>query len=126
MLDALYSPKLKQGMQLQFQNMLVFDALYNNIVSNFGEIAEESKQFQSISEDTLRNILDTSLEHAASRIDNSIDNTSTELAVAGSIKSEFAKWLNYFVKYDTRGDFLNGLKNGNEGISPACQIRCWY
>jgi len=110
LLDALYSPSLNDSMQLQFKNMLVFDALYNNIVTNFGEIAEESKQFQSLSQDTLKNILDTSLEKVASRIDNSIDNTSNNEAVAGDIKSEFAKWLAYFVKYDKRGEFLKDVE----------------
>ena len=110
LLEVLYSPALTQALQLQFQNMLVFDALYNSIVTNFGEIAEESKQFQSLSEDTLRSILDTSLENVASKIDNSIEEASNELAVAGDIKSEFAKWLGYFVKYDKRGDFLNDVE----------------
>lgn len=110
LLDALYSPALQESLQLQFRNMLVFDSLYNNIVTNFGEIAEESKQFQSISEDTLRNILDTSLEKVASSIDNSIENVSNEEVVPGDIKSEFAKWLSYFVKYDKRGDFLKDVE----------------
>ncbi|NND80921.1 MAG: ATP-grasp domain-containing protein [Gammaproteobacteria bacterium] len=110
LLDALYSEELTETLQQQFRNMLVFDALYNNIVNNFGEIAEESKQFQSLSENTLRNILDTSLERVASRIDNSIEEASNEVAVAGDIKSEFAKWLNYFVKFDKRGDFLKDVE----------------
>ncbi|MBT8114466.1 MAG: hypothetical protein KJP04_03755, partial [Arenicella sp.] len=110
LLDVLYSPALTESLQREFKNMLVFDALYNNIVTNFGEIAEESKQFQSLSEDTLRNILDTSLERVASRIDNAIDEASNEVAVAGDIKSEFAKWLTYFVKFDKRGDFLKDVE----------------
>ena len=110
LLDALYSPTLQKNMLRQFKDILVFDALYNNIVTNFGEIAEESKQFQSLSEDTLKNILDNSLENVASRIDNAIEGTGNELAVAGDIKSEFAKWLGYFVKFDKRGEFLNDVE----------------
>ncbi|NND00472.1 MAG: ATP-grasp domain-containing protein, partial [Gammaproteobacteria bacterium] len=110
LLDALYTPALNDNMQLQFKNMLVFDSLYNNIVNNFGEIAEESKQFQSLSEDTLRDILDNSLETVASQVDNAIDTASTEEAVAVDIKSEFARWLGYFVKYDKRGEFLKDVE----------------
>ncbi|MBX2848785.1 MAG: ATP-grasp domain-containing protein [Acidiferrobacterales bacterium] len=110
LLDALYSPSLTDSLKLQFKNMLVFDALYNNIVFNFGEIAEESKQLQSISEETLKKILDTSLEKVAASVDNSIDDTDNELAVAGDIKSDFASWLNYFVKFDKRGEFLNNVE----------------
>lgn len=110
LLDALYTPALQDSMQLQFRNMLVFDALYNNIVNNFGEIAEESKQFQSLSEDTLRNILDTSLEKVSSSIDHSIENANDTKVVSGDIKSEFASWLSYFVKYEKRGQFLSDVE----------------
>lgn len=107
LLETLYTPALRESMLLQFRNMLVFDSLYNNIVANFGEIAEESKQFQSLSEDTLRNILDTSLEKVASSVENGNSEAS---AVPGNIKSEFANWLSYFVKYDKRGDFLKDVE----------------
>ena len=110
LLDVLYSPSLSASLLLQFQNMLVFDSLYNNIVTNFGEIAEESKQFQSLSEDTLKKILDTSLERAAARIDTSVDNASSDQVVSGSIKTEFGTWLGDFVKFDKRGDFLKDVE----------------
>jgi len=110
LLDVLYTPSLNGSMKQQFKNILVFDALYNNIVTNFGEIAEESKEFQSLSEDTLKKILDTSLEKVASNIDNAIEETDSANSVDGNIKSEFAKWLGYFVKFDKRGNFLNQVE----------------
>ncbi|MFT6408944.1 MAG: acetyl/propionyl-CoA carboxylase alpha subunit/acetyl-CoA carboxylase beta subunit [Arenicella sp.] len=102
LLDTLFEPAISDTLQDQFRNVLVFDALYNNIVTNFGEIAEESKAFQSISEKTLRGILDTSLEKVASSISGSI----AEGSVDSDTKAEFAKWLSHFVKYDQRGEFL--------------------
>ena len=102
LLDTLYEPTIQETLQTQFGNTLIFDALYNNIVNNFGEIAEESKAFQSISEATLRNILDTSLEGVATSISTAIESTTVD----SDTKADFAKWLNYFVKYDQRGEFL--------------------
>jgi len=102
LIDTIYEPSIRTTLQDQFRDVLVFDALYNNIVDNFGQIAEESKAFESISEDTLRDILDSSLEKVASSVSGSI----SENAVASDIKSEFAKWLAHFVKYDQRGNFL--------------------
>ena len=106
LLDTLQEPSLKEIMQDQFRNILIFDALYNNIVDNFGEIAEESKAFQSLSEDTLKRILDTSLEKVANSVSGSMANNSVD----SDIKSEFAKWLNHFVKYDQRGTFLSDVE----------------
>lgn len=102
LLDTLIEPAIRDTLQDQFRNVLVFDALYNNIVTNFGEIAEESKAFQSISEKTLRGILDTSLE----KVTSSISGTITDGVVNSDTKAEFAKWLSHFVKYDQRGAFL--------------------
>ncbi len=106
LLDALNEPSLKEIMQAQFRDILVFDALYNNIVDNFGDIAEESQAFQSLSQDTLQRILDTSLEKVA----NSVSGSMSDKAVDSDIKAEFAKWLNHFVKYDRRGDFLSDVE----------------
>ncbi len=106
LLDTLIEPSLKEVMQDQFRDILVFDALYNNIVDNFGEIAEESQAFQSLSQDTLKRILDTSLEKVANSVGGSMNNN----VVDSDIKSEFAKWLNHFVKYDQRGAFLSDVE----------------
>jgi len=106
LLDTLYEPSIRSTLQDQFRDILIFDALYNNIVENFGEIAEESKSFQSISEKTLRGILDTSLEKVSSSISSSMAKTSVD----SDTKEEFAKWLAHFVKYDQRGAFLSDVE----------------
>ena len=110
LLDALNEPSIRETLEMQFRNMLAFDALYNNIVSSFGEIAEESKAFQSISENTLKKILDTSLEEVASSFNSSANPDSPESAVDGNVKIEFGRWLTYFVKFDGRGDFLKDVE----------------
>ncbi|MEM7360704.1 MAG: biotin carboxylase N-terminal domain-containing protein [Pseudomonadota bacterium] len=110
LLDTLYEPSIRDTLERHFRNMLAFDALYNNIVTNFGEIAEESKAFQSISEQTLRRILDTSLEKVASSFDNNVEAGGSDMVVDGDIKAQFGKWLAYFVKFDGRGDFLGDVE----------------
>lgn len=106
LLDTLYEPSIRETLQDQFRDVLVFDALYNNIVTNFGEIAEESKAFQSLSEETIRNILDTSLE----KVTTSISGEMADGTVDSDTKAEFAKWLSHFVKYDQRGAFLSDVE----------------
>jgi len=112
LLDTLQEPTIREALQVQFRDILVFDALYNNIVTNFGEIAEESQAFQSLSEATLRNILDTSLEKVATSISSAIkvDGAEAGNAVDSETKAEFAKWLAHFVKYDQRGAFLSDVE----------------
>lgn len=105
LLDTLEEPSLKETLLDHFRDILVFDALYNNIVDNFGDIAEESKAFQSLSQETLQRILNTSLEKVAN-----VAGKISDDAVESDIKEEFAKWLNHFVKYDQRGTFLSNVE----------------
>ncbi len=116
-LDVLYTPSLNKSLRQEFQNLLVFDALYDSIVTNFGEIAEESKAFQTLSEETLRNILDTSLEQATNKITQALPE---ELSAADgdSATATFAQWLRHFVKFSKRGDFLNNLEEWKRVIFP--------
>ena len=106
LLDTLNEPSIRDILHTQFRDILIFDALYNNIVDNFGEIAEESKAFESLSEKTLRKILDSSLEEVASNVTGSM----ADGVVDSDTKSEFAKWLGHFVKYDQRGEFLSAVE----------------
>ncbi|OED39636.1 hypothetical protein AB833_14665 [Chromatiales bacterium (ex Bugula neritina AB1)] len=116
-LDVLYTPSLNKTLRLEFQNLLIFDALYDSIVTNFGEIAEESKAFQTLSEETLRSILDNSLEQATNKISQSMPE---ELAATdgNSATATFADWLRHFVNYSKRGDFLNNLEEWKRVIFP--------
>ena len=106
LLDTLYDTRIRDTLHAQFRDILIFDALYNNIVVNFGEIAEESKDLQSISEETLRGILDNSLE----KVSSSISDSMAKSEVDSDTKEEFAKWIAHFVKYDQRGAFLSDVE----------------
>lgn len=124
-LDVLYTPSLKNSLRQEFQNLLIFDALYDSIITNFGEIAEESKQFQTLSEETLRNILDNSLESATNKIsqvmatDQATGQAGDKATVDNSeATANFADWLRHFVKYSKRGDFLNNLEEWKRVIFP--------
>ncbi len=124
-LDVLYASPLKSSLRQEFQNLLIFDALYDSIITNFGEIAEESKQFQTLSEDTLRHILDNSLESATNKIrqvmaiDPSTGKTrGSDSDDASQTTANFADWLRHFVRYSKRGDFLNNLEEWKRVIFP--------
>jgi acetyl/propionyl-CoA carboxylase alpha subunit/biotin carboxyl carrier protein len=123
LLDVLYTQALNKSLRLEFQNLLIFDALYDGIVNNFGEIAEESKAFRTLSEKTLRNILDNSIEKATSKISRDLQNEmpsqdKVESAPAVTATVDFAQWLSQFVKYNKRGDFLKNVEEWKRVIFP--------
>ncbi|MEH6549957.1 MAG: biotin carboxylase N-terminal domain-containing protein [Pseudomonadales bacterium] len=110
LLDLLHTPEITAELRVEFQSMLIFDSLYNGIVNNFGQIAEESKAFQSLSEKTLRSILDTSLEEASQGIAESFPGEKTGEEAKNEAIASFARWLTYFAKFKGRGFFLKDVE----------------
>ncbi len=100
--NVLYAPELKSNFLVQFKNILIFDLLYDNIVTNFDEIAAETREFHTLSAESLKKILDHAIEQATERVSN--DSSS------GVSTGQFAQWLNYFVKHRKRGEFLKDVE----------------
>ncbi len=94
LLDIMYIGELKQTMIEICQSMVTFDSLYNQLINNFVDIAEESRSSHVISEDTIGKLLNDSLRH----------NTNSQSAKV------FSTWLNYFVKFRRRGEFLKTVE----------------
>tara|TARA_B110000483_G_scaffold70401_3_gene87968 strand:- start:64967 stop:69514 length:4548 start_codon:yes stop_codon:yes gene_type:complete len=111
--EIIFNADLKAHFLLQFENILIFDALYNSIVNNFGGIAAETREFHTLSAESLKRILDASIESATTHV-ASMDN-----AASAEIKSgQFARWLNSFVSYRRRGDFLKEVEEWKRVIFP--------
>jgi|MEHZ01.5.fsa_nt_MEHZ011457229.1_10 acetyl/propionyl-CoA carboxylase alpha subunit/acetyl-CoA carboxylase beta subunit len=111
--EIIFNADLKAHFLSQFENILIFDALYNSIVNNFGDIAAETREFHTLSAESLKRILDTSIESATTHV-ASMDN-----AASAEIKSgQFARWLNSFVSYRRRGDFLKEVEEWKRVIFP--------
>ena len=112
LLDLIYSPDLKQALQVEFKNLLTFDALYNNIVNSFGDIAEETRAFHSLSQESLQKLLDSSVEKAVNNV------TDDQAVSTTTVTNNFADWMQYFVKFRKRGEFLNDVEEWKRVIFP--------
>jgi acetyl/propionyl-CoA carboxylase alpha subunit/biotin carboxyl carrier protein len=110
LLDLIYTPEIEEELRAEFGNLLIFDTLYDSIVNNFGQIAEESKAFQSLSEATLRTILDSSLDEASARIAGRLPGTASDDEAKNAAVNSFAKWLTHFARFKARGQFLKGVE----------------
>ena len=107
-LDIVYAPDLIESFKQEFDCVRIFDALYNTIINSFGDIAEETQAFRSLSKESLGKILDSSLEQATSAVKAYSDADSDSSSNTGAMdqSANFANWLRYFTKYKKRGDFL--------------------
>ena len=120
-LDLVYSVDLGTDFQNEFQNILIFDALYNTIINSFADIAEETRAFHTFSRDSLQKILDASLDKATNSVSEyslvcSINQQDPNRQTKQS--AQFAEWLQYFTKFRKRGDFLKDVEEWKRVFFP--------
>jgi acetyl/propionyl-CoA carboxylase alpha subunit/acetyl-CoA carboxylase beta subunit len=98
--ELMFSPELRKTLITDFQNVLIFDALYNTFVDNLNEIAAETENFHTLSADTMKRVLDDSMQQA----------TSTVTGDGTDNSAEFSTWLAFFISFKRRGEFLKDVE----------------
>ena len=120
-LDLVYATDLIDTFKIEFENIRIFDALYNTIINGFADIAEETQAFRTLSKESLSNILDRSLERATSAVGAYGGANETGLsshAEAARQSAQFADWLKYFTKFRRRGEFLTDVEEWKRVFFP--------
>jgi acetyl/propionyl-CoA carboxylase alpha subunit/acetyl-CoA carboxylase alpha subunit len=97
-LDAILHKELWEDFAEQCKNILIFDSLYNNVVSNLASIAKEAMETKSLSKKSVGDLLDASLATAIP--------LGKENEVATDSKLRFETWLKFFASQRNRGELL--------------------
>ncbi|WP_076414442.1 biotin carboxylase N-terminal domain-containing protein [Shewanella sp. UCD-KL12] len=93
-LDVVVHDELREDFIWQCHNILVFNALYDNVVGNLASIAKEAMMSKSLSRASVDNLLHSSIDRALSTQDVAND------------KNKFYKWLKYFMGQSNRAELL--------------------
>ena len=93
-LDVVVHDELREDFIWQCHNILIFNALYDNVVGNLASIAKEAMMSKSLSRASVDNLLHSSIDRALSTQDTAKD------------KSKFYKWLKYFMSQSNRAELL--------------------
>ncbi|MGL4899422.1 MAG: biotin carboxylase N-terminal domain-containing protein, partial [Shewanella sp.] len=93
-LDVVVNEELREDFIWQCHNILIFNALYDNVVGSLASIAKEAMMSKSLSRNSVNNLLHKSIDHALSTQDTAND------------KAKFYKWLKYFMSQSNRADLL--------------------
>ncbi|QLE84183.1 ATP-grasp domain-containing protein [Shewanella sp. Scap07] len=93
-LDVIVHDELREDFIWQCYNILIFNALYDNVVGNLASIAKEAMMAKSLSRASVDNLLHDSIDRAISKQDTAND------------KSKFYKWLKYFMDQSNRAELL--------------------
>ena len=90
--DVIFDASLRESLTGTFVNLLIFDALYDAIVNNFADIAEEARQTHKISEESLHQMLDSSLASAARQVKGDAETGETGRFIAATADA-FSEWI---------------------------------
>ncbi|WP_299491148.1 biotin carboxylase N-terminal domain-containing protein [uncultured Shewanella sp.] len=93
-LDVIQHEDLREDFIWQCRNILIFNALYDNVVGNLASIAKEAMMSKSLARGSVNNLLHDSIDSALSTQDVPND------------KSKFYKWLKYFMSQSNRAELL--------------------
>ncbi|WP_335923151.1 biotin carboxylase N-terminal domain-containing protein [Shewanella chilikensis] len=93
-LDVVVNEELREDFIWQCYNILIFNALYDNVVGNLASIAKEAMMAKSLSRQSVDGLLHKSIDRAISTQDTAND------------KSKFYKWLKYFMSQSNRAELL--------------------
>ncbi|MGH1471724.1 MAG: biotin carboxylase N-terminal domain-containing protein [Cellvibrionaceae bacterium] len=97
-IDAILHSELREDFKDQCENVLIFDVLYNNVVTNLPHIAKEAMDTKALSKKSVGKLLDHSLETALI--------TSASATDSKESKQQFEQWLRFLVAQRNRGELL--------------------
>jgi len=107
--DVVFDTSLREALTSTFVNLLIFDALYDSIVNEFADIAEEARRTHKISQEQLHSLLDRSLAGAAQQVKGDAETGETGRFLAANADA-FSDWIRYFVRFNARGAFLKDVE----------------
>ncbi|NKF49286.1 ATP-grasp domain-containing protein [Shewanella sp. WXL01] len=97
-LDVVVNDELREDFIWQCHNILIFNALYDNVVVNLASISKEAMNSKSLARESVDNLLHKSIDRALSTNDEAYE------------KSKFYKWLKYFMAQSNRAELLTRVE----------------
>jgi len=99
-MDVMAHTELRAMFIQQFQDILIFDALYDNVVTNLASIAKEAMATQSLSRTAVQELLKKSLSRVMGE-DEGLQRSA-----------KFDEWLKFFLRQGHLGDLIKKSKLG--------------
>ncbi|MBR9728329.1 biotin carboxylase N-terminal domain-containing protein [Shewanella intestini] len=97
-LDVVVNDELREDFIWQCHNILIFNALYDNVVGNLASISKEAMMAKSLARESVDSLLHKSIDSAMSN--NHVAND----------KAKFYKWLKFFMAQSNRAELLTRVE----------------
>lgn len=106
-LDVITLPDFREGMIRECQNCIIFDLVYDQIISDLRKIAAEAKETNTFSKKSFRALLESSIHAASTKLIAMFGEGAVD---AGSLEDNFYSWLNTLLQHSQMKNFIRPVQ----------------
>jgi acetyl/propionyl-CoA carboxylase alpha subunit/acetyl-CoA carboxylase alpha subunit len=118
-LDVMMQDELRDGFIKECQNLIIFELIYDNIITNQIAIAREVKDMNVVSRDSVNKLLEEPLEKATVELAaKQPDDQGASRRLENELKDQFYLWLNQFIHHGGRGQILKTVQEWKKIVFP--------
>ncbi len=114
-LDVLLEKDIREGMVKECRNFIIFDLVYDQIISDLRSIAKEAKAYNIISLDSVKKLIESSIHIATSKLPSLMTDGEDVETV---LKEEFYSWVKHFIIHSQSGSFLKSVEEWKKIAHP--------
>ena len=106
-LDVITLPDFRRGMIQECQNCIIFDLVYDQIISDLRRIAAEAKETNTFSQKSFQALLGSSIQAATTKLTGMFGDGVVD---AGGLEENFFAWLNTLLQHPQMRDFIRPVQ----------------
>ena len=106
-LDVISADEFREGMLRECKNFIIFDQVYDQIITDLRPIAKEAKETNTISRQSVGDLLESALHSAAAKLGNML---KEDEASDFELKKQFYAWLKILLNNSQMSDFIRPVQ----------------
>ena len=112
-IDVVLRPDLRADFVQECENLLLFDKVYDHIVANLDSIAQEAESTRALSQQSLKNLIETALSEAAKELGEGETGD-----VLSRLRTQFFDWHQRIGKAPRAARFFHDVEEWKKNASP--------
>ena len=110
LLDIICNEELRQDCIVEFQNILIFDFVYDHVTNSLATIAEEANSTKALSKEAVSDLLNNALNAALNTFKRAGMRDGHAESNTDRLKTQFDSWMQFFIVHPARGDLLASVE----------------
>lgn len=116
-LDVLLESELRDDFVAAIENLLLFDSVYDQILESLDSIAEEAGRSKALAQDSVRGLIERTLESAGNSVQSPTVNTEVPRE-ASLRKQQFFDWYLRILDTPKSSDFFRAVEEWKKSAFP--------